>query len=60
MKRKAVISAGLLAIAMGVAWAADSKSDAKAGDGLKIGDEAGYFEVTDCSGPAKGKELCYR
>ncbi|MFO0912379.1 MAG: hypothetical protein U0795_05455 [Pirellulales bacterium] len=28
--------------------------------GLKVGDEVGAFEVTDVTGPNKGKSLCYR
>ncbi|MFQ5733528.1 MAG: hypothetical protein ACE5KM_16440 [Planctomycetaceae bacterium] len=28
--------------------------------GLQIGDRAGPFNVNDCTGPNKGKSLCYR
>lgn len=37
-----------------VAVAADLQS------GLKVGQKAGYFEVTDSTGPSAGKSLCYR
>lgn len=28
--------------------------------GLKVGEKAGAFNVKDCTGPSKGKSLCYR
>lgn len=28
--------------------------------GLKVGDEAGAFNVKDCTGPSAGRSLCYR
>ena len=28
--------------------------------GLQVGDSAGAFNVKDCTGPNKGKSLCYR
>ncbi len=28
--------------------------------GLQVGDSAGAFQVKDCTGPNKGKSLCYR
>ncbi len=28
--------------------------------GLQVGDSAGVFTVKDCTGPNKGKSLCYR
>ena len=28
--------------------------------GLQVGDSAGAFKVKDCTGPNKGKSLCYR
>ena len=28
--------------------------------GLQPGEKAGAFNVLDCTGPSKGKKLCYR
>ena len=33
---------------------------AKVQSGLQPGDMAGAFNVLDCTGPNKGKTLCYR
>lgn len=52
MRMLALSSAVLLTAS--VAWAGDLKS------GLQPGDSAGAFNVTDVTGPNKGKSLCYR
>lgn len=54
MKRLVVSSAVALLAVAGVAIAADLKS------GLNVGESVGTFSVTDCTGPAQGKTLCYR
>jgi len=55
MRRLIVPSAALLIATCGVVVAAgDLKS------GLQVGDKASPFPVYDCTGPAKGKKLCYR
>jgi hypothetical protein len=55
MKRKLFASAALLTFVVGsVAVAADLKS------GLEVGSGPGAFQVKDCTGPSKGKSLCYR
>lgn len=35
-------------------------SAAELESGLQVGDKAGAFNVKDCTGPSKGKSLCYR
>ena len=55
MKRKLFASAALLTFVVGsVAVSADLKS------GLEVGSGPGAFQVKDCTGPSKGKSLCYR
>ena len=54
MMRSLVPSAVLLIVTAGVTTAAELKS------GLQPGDQAGAFKVKDCTGPAKGKSICYR
>jgi hypothetical protein len=55
MRRLVVPSLALLAVSFGaLAARADLES------GPKVGDKAGAFQVKDCTGPAKGKSLCYR
>ncbi len=54
MKNVLVPSVAALAVLAGSVLAADIKS------GLPIGGSAGFFEVTDCTGPNKGQTLCYR
>jgi hypothetical protein len=55
MMRRVVPSLALLALAVGtMAAGADLKS------GLEVGEKAGAFQVKDCTGPSKGKSLCYR
>lgn len=55
MRNVLVPTAALLVAGFAVsANAADLKS------GLQVGDSAGAFNVKDCTGPAKGKSLCYR
>ena len=54
MRNIFVPSVAALAVWAGTALAADIKS------GLPIGGSAGFFEVKDCTGPNKGKTLCYR
>ena len=55
MMRLVVPSLALLALSAGTMVAgAEVKS------GLEVGQEAGPFQVKDCTGPAKGKSLCYR
>ena len=49
-----VPSVAALAVLASSALAADIKS------GLPVGGSAGFFEVKDCTGPNKGKTLCYR
>lgn len=53
MKRLLVSSAAVL-LATTFAAAAELES------GLQVGDAAGPFNVKDCTGPSKGKSLCYR
>ena len=55
MMRCVVPSLALLAMSVGTMVAgAELKS------GLEIGQKAGAFQVKDCTGPSKGKSLCYR
>ena len=55
MKRLRVSSLAMLAVSLGTtAFAADFKS------GLQVGGFATAYNVKDCTGPAKGKTLCYR
>ena len=55
MKRLLVPSVALLIAASGVAVAADALKS-----GLSPGKSVGAFNVKDCTGPNKGKSLCYR
>jgi hypothetical protein len=54
MMRLVVPSLALLAMSVGTAAGAPLKS------GLEVGKAPGAFQVKDCTGPAKGKSLCYR
>lgn len=55
MTKVLVPSAALFAVLITApAFAAELKS------GLQVGDRAGAFNVKDCTGPNKGKSLCYR
>ena len=54
MRHLLVPTAALLLALSAGADAAEIKS------GLQVGDSAGAFNVKDCTGPAKGKSLCYR
>ena len=55
MMRSVVPSLALLAMSVGtLAAGAELKS------GLEVGQPAGAFQVKDCTGPNKGKSLCYR
>ena len=55
MMRCVVPSLALLAMSVGTMVAgAELKS------GLEVGQQAGPFQVKDCTGPNKGKSLCYR
>jgi len=55
MMRCVVPSLALLAMSVGTMVAgAELKS------GLEVGQKAGAFQVKDCTGPSKGKSLCYR
>ena len=54
MRRVLVPSIALLMATAGLAMAADLES------GLQPGDKAGAFNVSDVTGPNKGKKLCYR
>ena len=48
-------SAALVTFVVGsTAVGADLKS------GLEVGSSPGAFNVKDCTGPSKGKSLCYR
>lgn len=54
MMRLVVPSFALLAMAVGtMAAGADLKS------GLEAGQKASPFQVKDCTGPSKGKSLCF-
>jgi len=54
MMRLVVPSLALLAMSVGtMAAGADLKS------GLEAGKKAGAFKVKDCTGPTKGKSLCF-
>lgn len=55
MKRFAVCSAAVLIAAFGAMAVAGGVES-----GLQPGEKAGAFNVKDCTGPAKGKSLCYR
>ena len=55
MNRVLLPSAALLTFLVGsMATGADLKS------GLEVGSSPGAFQVKDCTGPSKGKSLCYR
>lgn len=55
MMRSVAPSLTLLAMSVGTLVAgAELKS------GLEVGQKAGAFNVKDCTGPSKGKSLCYR
>ena len=55
MRTLVAMSAALLVASIGVAAsAADLKS------GLQVGENGPPFNVKDCTGPKKGKSLCYR
>ena len=55
MTRLIIPSVALLAISVSaVVTGADLES------GLEVGKRAGAFQVKDCTGPSKGKSLCYR
>ena len=54
MKNVLVVASALLLAAATSANAGDLKS------GLQVGEFPGAFNVLDCTGPAKGKSLCYR
>ena len=55
MLRCVAPSLALLALSVGtMAAGAELKS------GLPVGEKAGAFQVKDCTGPSKGKSLCYR
>ncbi len=56
MRSLLVSSAVVLLATAGVTLGADKKIKS----GLQPGDSAGAFNVLDCSGPNKGKKLCYR
>ncbi|RMG32195.1 MAG: hypothetical protein D6725_18190, partial [Planctomycetota bacterium] len=53
MRRAVVPSMAVLLFAAGIVMA-------KVESGLKVGEKAGAFNVKDCTGPAKGRSLCYR
>jgi len=53
--RRLFLPAGVLLAALGSVGAA-----AKLKSGLQPGDKAGAYNVLDCTGPYKGKKLCYR
>jgi hypothetical protein len=55
MRNVLVPTAALLATFCVAAPAAE-----KLKSGLQVGDDAGAFNVKDCTGPSKGKSLCYR
>jgi len=55
MSRLIVPSIALLAVSVStVLVGAELKS------GIEVGKRAGAFQVKDCTGPSKGKSLCYR
>jgi hypothetical protein len=55
MMRCVVPSLALLAMSVGtLAAGAELKS------GLEVGQPAAPYQVKDCTGPNKGKSLCYR
>jgi hypothetical protein len=55
MMRCVIPSLALLAMSVGTMVAgAELKS------GLEVGQKAGPYQVKDCTGPSKGKSLCYR
>lgn len=55
MMRCVVPSLALLAMSVGtLAAGAELKS------GPEVGQSAGAYQVKDCTGPSKGKSLCYR
>ena len=54
MMRLVIPSLALLAMSVGtMAVGADLKS------GLEAGKKVGAFQVKDCTGPSKGKSLCF-
>lgn len=54
MHRMWITSVALLFAAYSAVVGAEAKS------GLQVGDEVAAFDVTDVTGPSKGKTLCYR
>jgi hypothetical protein len=54
MTRLVAPSLALLAMSVGTAAGANLKS------GVEVGNPPGAFQVKDCTGPSKGKSLCYR
>jgi len=54
--RTLFVTSAALFVAVGVA--AGEKTKLKSG--LQPGAKAGPFNVLDCTGPNKGKKLCYR
>ncbi|MFV1967615.1 MAG: hypothetical protein ACC628_19470 [Pirellulaceae bacterium] len=55
MNRLLLPSAALLTFLVGsMATGSDLES------GLEVGASPGYYVVKDCTGPSKGKILCYR
>lgn len=55
MMRSVAPSLAVLALSVGTMVAA-----AELKSGLEVGQKAGAFQVKDCTGPNKGKSLCYR
>ena len=53
--RRLFLPAGVLLAALGSFGAA-----AKLKSGLQLGETAGAYNALDCTGPYKGKKLCYR
>ena len=54
--RKVLVPAALLLATFCVAPAGAEEFKS----GLQVGDDAGAFNVRDCTGPKKGTSLCYR
>jgi hypothetical protein len=52
--RSLVVPTLAFAAISAVALAADVKS------GLQVGEQAGAYNVKDCTGPSAGTSLCYR
>ena len=55
MKPLLISSLALLIASMGVMSGAGEPQS-----GLQVGESVGPFNVKDCTGPNKGKSLCYR